>query len=187
VDGDLLRSQLWQRGVMNGPGSGAAGGSGDGNMVNVGGGPMNSGMGPNSPTKPKSMPHMALPFDMEFTGSGIGGPSQFEGNHPASGAETTQQPTSTGNKFRKKSRKKCVVLLRPTRMYWSLFSFFSEAKNLTSKSLERTLHMSRVKQRNVRGKEQPHATRYLFCLSNEAHNAKVWDHVSRMNWGKKKM
>ncbi|OQV24246.1 hypothetical protein BV898_01787 [Hypsibius exemplaris] len=111
VDGDLLRSQLWNRGVMNGPGagsgSGGAGGAGDGsNAVKVAGspretgGPMgNSGAGGytgsnNSPNKPKSMPHMALPFDIEFTGSALG-PVALEGNNPAAGAEATMQTTST--------------------------------------------------------------------------------------------
>ena len=98
VDGDLLRSQLWnaQRGVMNSAGSGP----GDGSAAGVAGGPRdaggplggplsnNNGMGSmNSVNKPKSMPHMALPYDLEFTRSGLGGPFQLEGNHPAAGAE----------------------------------------------------------------------------------------------------
>jgi len=108
VDGDLLRTQLWQRGLLN-PGSGILGGGGSGGggagpssvsgpshrEAGPAGSPLTSGsmgsQGSQSASgRPKSMPHIALPFDIEFTGS-ASNPAPVEGaaaveTHNAAGA-----------------------------------------------------------------------------------------------------
>lgn len=110
VDGDLLR-QLGQNG-QGAPGPGQqrnGGGTGySTNSVNIRGdgsgqvgSPMvSSGSGSTGGGRPKSMPHVALPFEIEVTGSNVGQPLQLEANMPSAGSsihEVIHQPTGKFN------------------------------------------------------------------------------------------